>query len=339
MRNRLLSITRGSIPFVKELKPYLKSTNAVLLMQQHEYWFERYPEGFYKFQQASPKNSLYRDGDSWCEELEFSIDELKGAWLIIGVSHKSPSAYKDAANKFLRPDGSEAYYCSVYDRLTHRIRYYRNDLKVDMLLDDLCNPHNGHCGNSTIGNMENPQSGIGEFHIRYTDTTTDTTFRDIDHANDDPIGLDSQDENKTPDTSKQSADVQTDLAPAACANVEKPKRSRKPKDPEVPKHDPEAFATLKEQYWGTIDPVKSATQWDKLKPNAELVATIFHFVAEAKEGIWKDQDPRFIQYLHTFLRDHGWKVQYKKPSAPPPSPKRTQAISEDEQMEYLRSYL
>lgn len=52
MSNRLLSITRNVIPYVKELKPYAKTTNGVLLMQQLEYWFDRHPEGFYKFQKA-----------------------------------------------------------------------------------------------------------------------------------------------------------------------------------------------------------------------------------------------------------------------------------------------
>lgn len=162
----------------------------------------------------------------------------------------------------------------------------------------------------------------------------------IDYFNLDSENENSQDENQaTPGTSKESADIQADLAAAGCGKVEKPKRSRKPKDPEVPKHDPEAFAALKEQYWGTIDPVKSAKEWDKLKPDAELVGTLFHFVAEAKEGIWKDQDPKYITHLHNFLNGHGWKVQYKKSTSPPPAPRHAQTVSEDEQMEYLRSYL
>lgn len=49
MRNRLLSLTRNSIPYVKELRSIAGSVTAVILWQQLDYWFEKYPDGFFKF--------------------------------------------------------------------------------------------------------------------------------------------------------------------------------------------------------------------------------------------------------------------------------------------------
>jgi len=45
MKNRLLSIIKGSIPYIKELRPVAGSVTAVILWQQLDYWFEKYPDG------------------------------------------------------------------------------------------------------------------------------------------------------------------------------------------------------------------------------------------------------------------------------------------------------
>jgi len=132
MRNRILAITRGSIPYVPELRPIAGSVTATILMQQLDYWFERHPDGFYKFQDASPDNPAYKSGDSWVEELEFSVAELRNAFDQIGHRHKSKTEWAESTDPF-----NGKFYCCYTDRRTRLTFYFRNHAKVDAALDTL----------------------------------------------------------------------------------------------------------------------------------------------------------------------------------------------------------
>lgn len=132
MRNRILAITRGSIPYVPELRPLTGSVTATILMQQLDYWFERHPDGFYKFQDASPDNPAYRPGDSWSEELNFSVAELRNAFDQIGHRHKSKTEWNESTDPF-----NGKFYCCYTDRRTRLTFYFRNHAKVDAALDAL----------------------------------------------------------------------------------------------------------------------------------------------------------------------------------------------------------
>ncbi|NTB05940.1 hypothetical protein [Agrobacterium tumefaciens] len=132
MRNRILSLTRSTIPYVKEIMPLAGSVTGCILMQQLDYWFERYPEGFYKFQDAAPGHPMYREGESWTEELGFTLSEFRGAFDRIGVRHKSKSDWQASADQF---DGK--FYCCYTDRRAGLTFYYRNHAKVDAALDTL----------------------------------------------------------------------------------------------------------------------------------------------------------------------------------------------------------
>lgn len=132
MRNRILAITRGSIPYVPELRPIAGSVTATILMQQLDYWFERHPDGFYKFQDASPDNPAYKLGDSWVEELEFSVAELRNAFDQIGHRHKSKTEWAESTDPF-----NGKFYCCYTDRRTRLTFYFRNHAKVDAALDTL----------------------------------------------------------------------------------------------------------------------------------------------------------------------------------------------------------
>lgn len=132
MRNRILAITRGSIPYVPELRPVAGSVTATILMQQLDYWFERHPDGFYKFQDASPDNPAYKSGDSWAEELNFSVAELRNAFDQIGHRHKSKTEWSESADPF-----NGKFYCCYTDRRTRLTFYFRNHAMVDAALDAL----------------------------------------------------------------------------------------------------------------------------------------------------------------------------------------------------------
>lgn len=125
MKNKILAMVARSIPYVKELRVLAKSTNGCILMQQLDYWFAHYPDGFYKF--ISPcENVKYKEGDSWQEELGFSRKEFDGAFVKIGKKHSSLNSYRKSDDKF-----SGKYYCSVFDRQSGLTMYYRNHLLLD----------------------------------------------------------------------------------------------------------------------------------------------------------------------------------------------------------------
>lgn len=70
----------------KNIITYRKSLNAItggvlatLLLGQIVYWYKQNGNGFYKFKTPSENNPFYKEGDSWCEELGFSLYELDGA--------------------------------------------------------------------------------------------------------------------------------------------------------------------------------------------------------------------------------------------------------------------
>ena len=131
MRNRILFLTRNTIPYVKELQPLTGSVSGCILMQQLDYWFERHPTGFWKFLEPST-HQKYRAGDSWVEELGMSHDEFRTAFDRIGIRYKSKSLFDQAADKF-----QGKFYCSYLDRRDNLTFYFRNHKLVDEALDAL----------------------------------------------------------------------------------------------------------------------------------------------------------------------------------------------------------
>lgn len=145
MRNRILYLTRNTIPYVKELQPLAYSVAGCILMQQLDYWFERYPDGFYKFMEPS-EHPRYKAGESWCEELGMSADEFRTAFDKIGTRHKSKSLFEQAEDKF-----QGKFYCSYLDRRTNLTYYFRNHPHLDKALDALI----------TTTNSDAPAPGSG----------------------------------------------------------------------------------------------------------------------------------------------------------------------------------
>jgi hypothetical protein len=177
MRNRILSITRNSIPYVKELKklPLVDSVNACILMQQLDYWFERYPDGFYKFLKPAERNSAYKQGDSWTEELGFSEAEFRTAFDKIGVRYESKTEYFKAEDKF-----QGKYYCSYTDKIQHMTYYCRNHALVDAELAKLqfTEIEDADSPNSIMSISRDREGQVieaEEVNPDYTEITTDTT--------------------------------------------------------------------------------------------------------------------------------------------------------------------
>ena len=131
MKNRILHLTRNTIPYVKELHSIAGGVLGCLVMQQLDYWFEGHPEGFYKFLLPSDHHA-YKVGDSWTEELGMSKDEFRTAFDKIGIRYKSKTEFDQAVDKF-----KGKFYCSYVDRRSNLTFYFRNHDLVDAALDEL----------------------------------------------------------------------------------------------------------------------------------------------------------------------------------------------------------
>ncbi|MCK5924626.1 MAG: hypothetical protein KAG10_01895, partial [Methylococcales bacterium] len=137
MQNRLLSITRNIIPYVKELRPIAGSVTSVLLWQQLDYWFAKSPDSFYKFLSPPQTNhEKYRIGDSWTEEMGFSEKEFRNAFDKIGIRHTSKGAFNKTETPFIR-NGKEVFFCSYHDKMKGITFYFRNHDLADKALDSL----------------------------------------------------------------------------------------------------------------------------------------------------------------------------------------------------------
>lgn len=163
IRNKVLSLTRNVIPYVKELRVYTDSVVGCILMQQLDYWFARYPEGFYKFLEPSD-HIKYVAGQSWQEELGISLTEFRTAFDRIGIRWKSKTEFECASDKFLGK-----FYASYQDKRSNLTYYLRNHDLVDAALGELIDGGKPNFGPSSPGDektsspgSEETQSPVGE---------------------------------------------------------------------------------------------------------------------------------------------------------------------------------
>ena len=214
MKNRILHLTRNTIPYVKELHAIAGGVLGCLVMQQLDYWFENHPEGFYKFLEPSD-HPAYKEGDSWTEELGMSRHEFRTAFDKIGIRYKSKSDFDQAVDKF-----QGLFYCSYVDRRSNLTYYFRNHNLVDAALDELLSkpaqksvkpgpipaanpqcdaeftvkPESGFTGNQECGFTVKPDSGFtrnsgSSLTVNpenppplYRDYNTETTTTTVDSA-------------------------------------------------------------------------------------------------------------------------------------------------------------
>lgn len=104
---------------------------ATLILSTLEYWFQKKPEGFYKFIEACP-HRLYKSGDSWTEQLDCDRKSFASSFDRIAVRYKSRRAYDKAEDKF-----QEKMYASIYDRNTNQTYFVRNHELANKVLADL----------------------------------------------------------------------------------------------------------------------------------------------------------------------------------------------------------
>ena len=159
MKNRILHLTRNTIPYVKELHTIAGGVLGCLVMQQLDYWFENHPEGFYKFLLPS-EHPAYKDGDSWTEELGMSRHEFRTAFDKIGIRYKSKSDFDQAVDKF-----QGLFYCSYVDRRSNLTYYFRNHDLVDAALDELLSKPAQRLEKKSVSSTANPHRDA-EFTVK-----------------------------------------------------------------------------------------------------------------------------------------------------------------------------
>ena len=108
--------------FYPAFQAFTGCEKATLIIGKLEYWFSnpKYVGGFYKFVEPCG-HPLYREGDSWAEELGVSRKLFAKAFDIIGVRYNSKSAYLKAEDKF-----QGKLYARYHDRQTNRTYFVRN---------------------------------------------------------------------------------------------------------------------------------------------------------------------------------------------------------------------
>jgi hypothetical protein len=158
---------KDSIPYRKELRKSCGSVSATILFQQMLYWFSTTNyEPFYKFSEPC-SHDAYKEGDSWSEELGFSIEEFNTAFQKIGKKYKSKKEYTE--NK---SESSNLFFIAYTDRKTNLTWYEVNLELVEKCLELVYSkpttsvPRNQQCRFLESDNLGSPYN---------TETTTETT--------------------------------------------------------------------------------------------------------------------------------------------------------------------
>jgi hypothetical protein len=162
MKYSILAAFSESIPYIPGLRELTGSSSSAILMMQLEYWFNRYPEGFYKFLETPQKNHPdYTPGDSWTEELAFGKEEFRSAFDRIGNRFSSKTQYEEA--KRSGQEFSDKFYLSYFDRQTGLTYYHRCHDRI----------------NEFISQIEPRHKGVGK---KARKTTTKPQSQNLDHV-------------------------------------------------------------------------------------------------------------------------------------------------------------
>jgi hypothetical protein len=119
------------IKYYPEFKRVFGSDKAAIIFERLEYWSQKYEAGFWKFFEPC-KHPLYRQGDSWEEEIGFSRKVFTKVFPLIGIHYKSKSEFLQQSDPF-----QGKLYVSYYDRKTNRTYFLRNHQFVKDFLQNL----------------------------------------------------------------------------------------------------------------------------------------------------------------------------------------------------------
>lgn len=83
-----------------KIRDHYGSNNTAIVFSRLMYWFNKKPEGFYKFKQPCKKHPLYRSGDSWGEELMMSRKILDPIMARLVTYYKTKKAFLLSSDRF-----------------------------------------------------------------------------------------------------------------------------------------------------------------------------------------------------------------------------------------------
>ena len=156
MKYSILAAFAESIPYIPGLRELTGSSSSAILMMQLEYWFSRYPEGFYKFLEPPQKShNDYTPGDSWTEELAFGKEEFRAAFDKIGNRFNSKTQYEEA--KQSDQEFGEKFYSSYFDRQSGLTYYHRDHERLNEFISRVQPRHTG-IGKKSRKKTSQPQS-------------------------------------------------------------------------------------------------------------------------------------------------------------------------------------
>lgn len=141
MKNRILGAANNWTPYIKELKLVAGSVNASLIWQALEAKFMYFGADTFYYFITPPKaeNKLYKVGNSWTEQLFFTIDELTTGFDKICTAYKSRTAF------LLAEKAGDVFagmpFARYLDREKYVIYYFRNNTVADYVADCLCTMH------------------------------------------------------------------------------------------------------------------------------------------------------------------------------------------------------
>ena len=179
MKYSILAAFSESIPYIPGLRELTGSSSSAILMMQLEYWFSRYPDGFYKFLEPSQKSPDYIPGDSWTEELAFGKDEFRAAFDRIGIRFNSKTQYEEA--KQAGQEFGDKFYLSYLDRQTGLTYYHRSHDRINDFISKVQPRYKGE-GKKTRKKTTQPQS-------QNSDHVGDSDLREIRNPDLREIGI------------------------------------------------------------------------------------------------------------------------------------------------------
>lgn len=173
MANLILELFKYQVPYIRELRQISGSILGALIIQQLDYWFDKYPDGFYKFLEPC-EHQLYKAGASLTEELACSADEFRTAFDRIGVRHPSEAACFAGEGPFF-----DKYYASYREPRSGITHYLRNHELLETALRDLATRQKASSGTAMA---QAPERAPGP-SLPITKNTTQTTSKGTDCAN------------------------------------------------------------------------------------------------------------------------------------------------------------
>lgn len=130
---------KNVIPYDRELNSLTGSVLASILMAQLNYWFDKYPDGFYKFLEPS-NHPAYRPGTSWTEELGMTVTEFRTAFDAIGHRFTSKTKFAQAEQESTDNNTDKffgRFFASYIDKRSNMTYYVRNHALVNEKLHQI----------------------------------------------------------------------------------------------------------------------------------------------------------------------------------------------------------